>query len=86
MDDAHAGEIRENVTKNYLIRSRGPFPSRTPAGKLQRALRGVRHFALVQFDFRYSVLPVVFGNLIREGRLTEEELLGLAEEKLSYIR
>jgi hypothetical protein len=30
------------------------------------------------YDYRYSVLPLVFGNLIREGRLSEEELHGLA--------
>ena len=29
---------------------------------------------------------LVFGNLIREGRLREEELRGLAEDKLDYIR
>jgi len=39
-----------------------------------------------QFDFRYSVLPLVFGNLIREGRLSEKELHGLAEDKLRFIR
>jgi hypothetical protein len=38
------------------------------------------------YDFRYSVLPLVFGTLIREGRLTEEELHGLAEDKVGYIR
>jgi hypothetical protein len=35
---------------------------------------------------RYSVLPLVFGNLIREERLRETELHGLAEDKLAYIR
>jgi len=39
-----------------------------------------------QFDFRYSVLPLVFGNLIREGRLSEKELHGLAEDKLRFLR
>jgi hypothetical protein len=38
------------------------------------------------FDYRYSVLPLVFGNLIREGRLREEELHGLGEDKLACIR
>lgn len=38
------------------------------------------------FDFRYSVLPVVFGNLIRDGRLTEQDLHGLGEDKLALIR
>ena len=38
------------------------------------------------FDYRYSVLPEVFGALVREGRVYEDELLGLAEDKLAYIR
>src|ERR1700723_2473798 len=37
MDDAHTGEIRENITKNYPICRGGPFPSRTSACKLQPA-------------------------------------------------
>ena len=39
-----------------------------------------------KYDFRYSILPEVFGVLVREGRVSEEELRGLAEEKLAYIR
>ncbi|HEY4962881.1 MAG TPA: hypothetical protein VII29_18645 [Terriglobales bacterium] len=39
-----------------------------------------------KFDYRYSVLPDVFGELVREGRVHEDELRGLAEDKLAYIR
>ena len=39
-----------------------------------------------QYDYRYSVLPMVFAGLIRRGRLSEEELHGLAEDKLGLIR
>jgi len=39
-----------------------------------------------RYDYRYSVLPVVFGNLISEGRLSERELHGLGEDKLQCIR
>jgi hypothetical protein len=38
-----------------------------------------------KYDYRYSVLPEVFANLVREGRIYEVELHGLAEEKLGYI-
>src|SRR5690348_12913761 len=38
------------------------------------------------FDFRYSVLPVVFATLLRKGRLVEEDLYGLAPDKLDAIR
>jgi hypothetical protein len=39
-----------------------------------------------KYDYRYSMLPLVFGNLIREGRISERDLEGLAEEKLDTIR
>ena len=39
-----------------------------------------------QYDYRYSVLPHVFGNLVRRGRLSVEELHGLREDKLEAIR
>ena len=39
-----------------------------------------------QYDYRYSVLPEVFGNLIREGRVREEDLRGLGDDKLDYIQ
>ena len=32
------------------------------------------------------MLILVFGNLVRQGRLSEEELHGLAEDKLAHIR
>jgi Photoprotection regulator fluorescence recovery protein len=38
------------------------------------------------FDYRYSRLPLVFAQLIREGYLDETQLSGLAEEKLELIR
>lgn len=39
-----------------------------------------------KYDFRYSQLLFVFGRLIREGRIKEEQLSGLAPEKLGYLR
>ncbi len=38
-----------------------------------------------KYDYRYSVLTEVFGKLVREGRLSEEELTGLGEDKLKSI-
>src|SRR5271157_5239144 len=38
------------------------------------------------FDYRYSVLPLVLGVLIRRGRLGEQELHGLSVDKLARIR
>jgi hypothetical protein len=39
-----------------------------------------------KYDYRYSQLIFVFGRLVREGRLREEQLAGLSDEKLSYIQ
>ncbi len=37
------------------------------------------------YDFRYSILPAVFADLLHQRRITEADLLGLAEEKLQWI-
>jgi hypothetical protein len=39
-----------------------------------------------KYDYRYSMLIFVFGRLIREGWLQEDDLQGLREEKLVPIR
>jgi hypothetical protein len=39
-----------------------------------------------KYDYRYSQLTHVFGRLLYENRLTEEELHGLREDKLKPIR
>ncbi len=38
-----------------------------------------------KYDFRYSQLVIVFGKPLRESRITEQQLEGLGEDKLSYI-
>ena len=38
------------------------------------------------YDYRYSQLPLVFGQLARRGQIRLEDLQGLGEEKLSYVR
>ncbi len=39
-----------------------------------------------KYDYRYSVLPVVFGRLIRERDIQWEDLDSLDEDKMSLIR
>jgi hypothetical protein len=39
-----------------------------------------------KYDYRYSQLTHVFGRLLHEGRVREEELRGLREDKLKSIR
>ena len=38
------------------------------------------------YDYRYSVLPLVLANLLTSGRLVEDELHGLREDKLACIK
>lgn len=40
----------------------------------------------VRYDYRYSRLVAVFGDLLRAGRLREGQLAGLADDKLALIR
>jgi len=53
---------------------------------LERYLTQRREEIDRRYDYRYSVLPEVFGDLIRRGRLREEDLGGLGEDKLRYVR
>jgi hypothetical protein len=39
-----------------------------------------------RYDYRYSILPLVFAHLLRDGHLTEDDLRGLGQEKLDLIR
>jgi len=38
-----------------------------------------------KYDYRYSRLQSVFGRLLREGRITEEDISGLSESKMNFI-
>ena len=38
-----------------------------------------------RYDYRYSVLPIVFAHLIRDGHLKNDDLTGLRPEKLELI-
>jgi hypothetical protein len=39
-----------------------------------------------KYDYRYSQLTLVFGRLLYENRLSEDDLLGLREDKMNSIR
>ena len=55
-------------------------------GDLERWLTQRRKHIDRQYDYRYSVLHAVLGNLIREGRLAEQDLRGRTDDKLTLIR
>ena len=39
-----------------------------------------------EFDFRYSVLPMVFATLLQKRKISASELEGLDEEKIEFVR
>jgi hypothetical protein len=46
----------------------------------------LHHQFQAKYDYRYSQLLLVFGRLVREGRVLESDLDSLSEEKLAVIR
>ena len=54
--------------------------------ELERFLTHRREEIDRKYDYRYSVLPLVFATLLREARLSEEDLNGLSPDKLEVIR
>ena len=54
--------------------------------ELEEFLRNARRDIDRKYDYRYSVLPFVFGRLLREGRINEADLDGLSESKAKSIR
>jgi hypothetical protein len=53
---------------------------------LEHYLTERRKEIIRKYDYRYSQLTQVFGRLLYEKRLGEEELGGLGEDKLKSIR
>jgi steroid 5-alpha reductase family enzyme len=53
---------------------------------LQYAIREAERAYQQKFDYRYSQLIIVFGRLLREKRITLEDLRGLKEDKIEYIK
>lgn len=54
--------------------------------ELERYLSTRRREIDRKYDYRYSALPLVFRQLIAEGRLKERDLTGLGEDKLHWVR
>jgi hypothetical protein len=54
--------------------------------ELERYLTKSRKEIDATYDYRYSMLPIVFGRLVREDRISIDELQGLSAEKLDYVR
>jgi hypothetical protein len=53
--------------------------------KLERWLAERRIEIDRKYNYRYSVLPIVFAELVKQGRIAENDLHGLAPEKIELI-
>jgi hypothetical protein len=53
---------------------------------VEEYLKQQRHEIDSKYDYRYSQLIFVFGRLLREGWVEEEELRRLSEEKFTHIQ
>jgi hypothetical protein len=54
--------------------------------ELERHLTQLRKEIDRKYEYKYSTLVLVFADLVREGKLDPEDLRGLSEDKLRYIR
>ena len=54
--------------------------------ELERHLTQRRKEIDAKYEFKYSVLLLVLAELVREGRITPDELDGLGEDKLRIVR
>ncbi len=54
--------------------------------ELERWLAERRRGIDRKYDYRYSVLPLVLAALLSEGRLSEDDLRGLGQDKLEAVR
>ena len=53
---------------------------------IEEHLNAKRHEIDEKYIYRYTRLILVFGHLLREGRIQEAQLAGLSAEKLKEIR
>ncbi|MDR2012057.1 MAG: hypothetical protein LBQ20_03235 [Rhodanobacter sp.] len=87
-----ARRVFEAALKVELAEVMAEFKARAVAAaepddmwSIEEYLRSRRYKIDNKYDYRYSQLPMVFGRLLREGRIQEAELVGLSEDKLSYM-
>jgi hypothetical protein len=83
-DAALGRELHEVIQEAQKMASRIKEPS--DLWDLEHYLTERRKEIDGKYDYRYSRLTDVFGRLLYEKRLSEEELRGLREDKLKSIR
>jgi Photoprotection regulator fluorescence recovery protein len=83
-DDALGRELHEVIQEAKKMA--GQIQQSSDLWNLERYLTERRKEIDRKYDYRYSQLTHVFGRLLYEKRLREEELRGLREDKLKPIR
>lgn len=88
-----ARRVFSTALQNELAQLMAEFKQRATAAKEPEDMWSVEQFLATarrdidsKYDYRYSQLDLVFGRLLREGRIAERDLHGLSEDKLAYIR
>jgi hypothetical protein len=83
-DAALGRELHEAIQKTQKMASQ--IQQSSDLWDLEHYLTERRKEIDRKYDYRYSQLTHVFGKLLHEKRLREEELHGLREDKLKSIR
>ena len=83
-DDALGRELHEVIQEAKRMASQ--IQQSSDLWDLEHYLTERRKEIDRKYDYRYSQLTHVFGRLLHEGRVSEEELRGLREDKLKPIR
>jgi hypothetical protein len=87
-----ARRVYDTALENELAEIIAEFKARASAvetpgemWELEDYLNDKRREIQEKYDYRYSRLILTFARLLREKRIREDDLVGLSEEKLSYI-
>jgi len=81
-----AYQVEMNKIKNELERMLSNLDDLQKIWSIHNYLTKKRNELDKKFDYRYSVLIIVFGRLLSEGVITEKDLKGLSEDKLEAIK
>ncbi len=82
-----AAYFRECMAAREVVRKMAAeIDDPTGLWQLSEYLTDKREEVDKKYDYRYSVLPLVFARLIREGWIKQEDLAGLSDDKLEQIR
>lgn len=88
-----ARRVFDAALERELIEVMAEFKARAASAKepkdmwaVQEYLEHMQREIDSKYDYRYSQLDLVFARLLREGRVSEQDLSGLSEARFAYIR